>query len=146
MKKVIFGIVALALSALVVFTSLNTGENYAEAAGVIGPWVNAHLFFGRLNAEEVSNLTGFGSKLFGHFALFALTGLFSSLFLSSLLKKRTAWVLYLCYGLILASLGEVIQIFVAGRSPSVADVAVNLAGYLLLPLIHRFYRRLNPPR
>lgn len=144
MKKAILGIVALGLSILVVYTSLNSGATYANAAGVIGPWINDHFFFGRLSHDEVRALMGFGSKFIGHFCLFVLTGLFSYLFFVASLKRRTAWILFFVYGAFLSSLGEIIQLFIAGRSPTVVDVFVNYGGYVLLPMIHGFYRSINP--
>lgn len=142
MKRAILGIVALGLTILIVFTSLNSGETYSGAAGVVGPWVNDHIFFGRLNADEVKALVTFGSKFFGHFSLFALTGVFVYLFLKECLKKKTAWVIFFVYGVFLSSMGEVIQIFVAGRSPTVVDSFIDLSGYVLIPLLIAFYRRL----
>lgn len=144
MKKAVLGIIALGLSVLVIYTSLNTGDYYSSASGIIGPWVNAHFFFGRLNLVEERTLMSFGSKFLGHFVLFMLVGLFVYLFVSSCLKKKATWVVYFCYGAFLASLGEILQIFTAGRSPTVADIFINYFGYLLIPLSMAFYRSFNP--
>ena len=133
-----------ALSALVIYTSLNSGDTYATAGGRIGAWFNRYIFFNSLNPEEVNNLTGFGGKFIGHFWLFAFTGLFAYLFCKQFPQKKTLFAaLFLIYGVILSALGEITQIFSAGRYPTFGDVVLDFAGFLLLPLWMLFYRRLN---
>ena len=134
-RKWIYGLIFLALTGLVVFTSLNTGDTYASAGGQIGRWINEHLFFGALTPTEVKALTGFGGKFIGHFSLFALDGLFLWLFLRQLKWKGFARALALiCFGIVIASLGETIQLFVEGRNPSFEDVVINFGGYMLFPM------------
>ena len=134
-KRAIYLFLALALSGLVVFTSLNTGETYSGIGGFLGPWINNTFFFGRLSDLEVETIVGYGSKFIGHFWLFGFTGLFWWLFLVSFQKKKIAFMA-LAVGLVLASLGETLQIFTAGRYPSFVDVVINFTGFSLLPLCH----------
>lgn len=148
-KRVVFLVLAIALTGLIVFTSLNTGSTYNSIGGVIGPWVNRVFFFGRLSDAEVSILVGFGSKFLGHFWLFSLTGLFYWLFFRAFPNKKNAlFAALLLLGVFLASLGETIQIFTAGRYPSFADVLLNFMGFIFLPvtcsLVLRFNARVFP--
>jgi len=141
-KKVVFGLLALLLGGLVVYTSLNTGDTYAQAGGVVSAWVNEHFFASQLDARQLSALSGFGGKFVGHFLLFLATGLFSALFLSQYKEKHALRVaIFLCYGLVLASLGEVIQIFVPGRNPALGDVILNFWAYTSLPTLWLLYKR-----
>ena len=140
-KKVIFGIVFALLTGLIVFTSLNTGAPYDAAGGAIGPWVNEHLLFNALSPVEVKAMTAFGAKFLGHFSLYALEGLFLWLFLRQFNLKQSVFVaIMLCFGVFIASLGEVIQIFVDGRFPSLADVIMNFGGYALIPVVSTLLR------
>ncbi len=143
-KRVVFLLLAIALTGLIVFTSLNTGSTYNSIGGVIGPWVNRVFFFGRLSDAEVSILVGFGSKFLGHFWLFSLTGLFYWLFFRAFPNKKNAlFVALLLLGAFLASLGETIQIFTAGRYPSFADVLLNFMGFIFLPVTCVLFLRFN---
>ncbi len=142
-KRVFFLVFALALSGLIVFTSLNTGSTYEGIGGVIGKWMNATFFGGSLIEEEVSAVVGFGSKFLGHFWLFAFTGLFWFLFLRTLRWRKRSLVLLLVLGICLASLGEIIQIFTRGRYPSFADVLLNYSGFMLLPTARLLFVRFN---
>ena len=135
-KRVIFGLLTLAISGLIVYTSLNTGSTYSVAGGRIGAWVNQVFFFGRLSAVEVSTLTGFGGKFFGHFSLFALDGVFAYLFCTTFKNKRLFAVIFIAFGLFMSVLGETIQVFIEGRSPSFEDVVIDFSGYLLIPLVY----------
>ena len=140
-KKWVYGILALVLSALVIYTSLNTGATYDAAGGRIGAWINRYIFASSLNAEELNNLTGFGAKFIGHFWLFAFTGLFTYLLCKQFPQKKTLFAaLFLLYGVILSSMGEVTQIFSEGRSPTFGDVVLDFSGFMLFPIWQLFYR------
>ena len=144
-KRILFLALALALTGLIVFTSLNTGQTYSGIGSVVGEWFNRVFFGGNLNANEVDALVGFGGKFLGHFWLFGFTGIFYWLFLGTMRIKRNAiMAILLGLGLILASLGETIQIFTAGRFPTFADVLLNFLGFMFIPLtaflFHGFYR------
>ena len=145
-KRILFLALAICLTGLIVFTSLNTGSTYSGIGSVIGQWCNRVFFGGGLNDNEVSTLVGFGGKFLGHFWLFGLTGIFYWLFLRTLRLKRNALMAtLLVLGLILAGLGETIQIFTAGRFPTFADVLLNFLGFMFIPLtallFHGFHGR-----
>ena len=131
---VYLGIVIL-LSGLIVFTSTNSGAAHSEAGGRIIGWINTYIFNGRLSQNEQSSIVGIGAKLFGHFSLYLLTGLFSLLFVKELPQKgKNKYMGLISYGLLLSILGEVIQIFSQGRSPLFSDVLLDFSGFILIPL------------
>ncbi|MBO5529057.1 MAG: VanZ family protein [Bacilli bacterium] len=142
-KKWVFGIITLLLSALIIYTSLNTGETYGSVGGRVGAWVNQYLLFNSLNTTEVETLTGFGGKFIGHYSLFAVTGLFAYLFCRQQKKKAVFAVIFIVYGFILSGMGEITQMFVQGRYPTVNDVIIDFVGFTMIPLVLTLYRHVN---
>ena len=76
-------------------------------------------------------------KVFGHFALFFLSGVLTS-WTIYLFLKDTKWsnhlsiILFsLTIGFAIAWLSEFIQLFIPGRSGSTSDVAIDLIGYFI---------------
>lgn len=144
MKRIVFGIFALILAGLVVYTSINTGDTYSSIGGWLGPWINHAFFFGKLNATEVEALVAFGGKFIGHFWLFAFQGLFTFLFLDTFQgQKRTRLFALVILGIVLASFGEIIQLFTPQRYPNFGDVLLNFSGYAFLPISICLYRKMK---
>jgi len=144
-KKTVFAIVALALTGLVVYTSLNTGATYIGVGGRVGRWINEHLLFGALSEDEVWTVTNVGGKFVGHFLLFLLTGSFTWLFLKETkMPALPRTIVLLVYGLLLSCLGEAIQLSVEGRFGSLADVILNFSAYCFVPLWAKLKRDISP--
>jgi len=90
-------------------------------------------------------------KVIGHFGLFGLLGIFvylSCYYIIPLKKKReTLWTFIPClvYGAIIASLTELIQLGVPGRSGEVKDALIDFAGFAtsvgLLTLLFLFVKK-----
>lgn len=143
-RRIVFGFLALAFAGLIVFTSLRTGSSYSEAGSILGAWVNAVFFGNRLNVDEVQTIVTFGSKFIGHFSLFAVDGLFAYLFCKEFPKNKALFaVIFVVFGLFMSIAGETIQMFVEERNPSLADVLIDYSGFLLIPLVWTFCRKLN---
>jgi len=76
-------------------------------------------------------------KLFGHFSLFLVDGVFSSIAILDLIKNKKCdtrlWriLIPLLFGLLIASLTEIIQIFVPGRAGLITDILIDFAGFLV---------------
>ena len=74
-------------------------------------------------------------KLVGHFGAFLLTGVSGILtayfFFFKGKKKYRSSIIILLYGLLLAILSEVFQIFAGSRTPAWSDVGIDYAGYAL---------------
>ncbi len=95
-------------------------------------------------------------KLIGHFSLFFVLAIFAIVVyyrLAEILKPTKKALLGTCLtlsaGLVTASVSELLQsgIFTSGRAPSILDVSIDFAGYLLATticfIIYIIYRKRN---
>lgn len=134
-RAYIFLVIAIALAGFILFTSTNTGATHSQLGGRTIQWVNEVFFGGSLSEMEKSSIVGVAVKLFGHFGLFCLDGLFFFLFLRETpLKLRGKTLMLICIGIILSCLGEFIQLFSDGRNGNVFDIVIDYSGYMLIPL------------
>lgn len=91
--------------------------------------------------ENYDSFASFIRKAFGHFGLFVISGLLSSLafYLSfSIFKWAKQYfiaMIGLSFGLIMGATTELIQLNVPGRSGEITDVLIDFSGYLLGTLI-----------
>lgn len=97
-------------------------------------------------AKEVDPNGGFASdsnfahvvtrKLFGHFGLFALDGILSTLmfvFMDEFMdRKKEIIISILMYGFFFAFVSELVQYFTPGRYMSMVDVLIDYSGYVIL--------------
>ena len=94
-----------------------------------------------ITAENHDSFATFIRKAFGHFGLFAVSGILSSLALYLSLspyewsKHYINVVFSLTFGLMMGIITETIQLAVPGRSGQVTDVLIDFSGYLLGTLI-----------
>ena len=104
-----------------------------------------------ITAENHDSFASFIRKAFGHFGLFAVSGLLSSLAVYLTLspfswsKHYLNLIFSLAFGLFMGILTETIQLSVPGRSGEIRDVLIDFSGYvcgaLLLGLILFFIIR-----
>ena len=94
-----------------------------------------------ITPENHDSFASFIRKAFGHFGLFAVSGLLTSLALYLSLSpfswsKHYINVMFsLVVGLFMGIITEMIQLTVPGRSGQVTDVIIDFSGYLLGTLI-----------
>ena len=94
-----------------------------------------------ITPENHDSFATFIRKAFGHFGLFAVSGLLSSLALYLSLSPHSWCKPYmnvmfaLVFGLFMGLLTEIIQLGVPGRSGQITDVLIDFSGYLLGTLI-----------
>ena len=94
-----------------------------------------------ITEENYDSFATFIRKAFGHFGLFAVSGIISSLALYLSLSpyswcKHYMNVMFsLVFGLFMGILTEMIQLTVPGRSGEMTDVLIDFSGYLLGTLI-----------
>ena len=86
-RAFLFLFLVLALSGFIIFTSTNSGAAHSELGGRTIEWLNQVIFGGSLSEGEKEAIVGVSVKLFGHFSLFLLDGLFACLFLRELTLK-----------------------------------------------------------
>ena len=91
--------------------------------------------------ENYDSFATFIRKAFGHFGLFAISGLLTSLALYLSLSpynwsKHYMNVMFsLVFGLFMGILTKMIQLSVPGRSGEITDVLIDFSGYLLGTLL-----------
>ena len=94
-----------------------------------------------ITPENHDSFATFIRKAFGHFGLFAVSGILSSLaFYLSLspynwCKHYMNVMFSLVFGLFIGVLTEMIQLSVSGRSGEAVDVLIDFSGYILGTLI-----------
>lgn len=94
-----------------------------------------------ITPENHDSFATFIRKAFGHFGLFAVSGVLSSLafYLSlspySWCKHYMNVMFSLVFGLFIGILTEIIQLSVPGRSGEAVDVLIDFSGYILGTLI-----------
>ena len=131
-RAFLFLALTVALAGFILFTSTNSGASHSELGGRTIEWLNQVIFQGTLSDGEKEAIVGVSVKLFGHFSLFLLDGLFFTLFLRELKSKSLQKALILfAFGLVLSILGEVLQLFSNGRNGNVFDVVIDYSGFLL---------------
>ena len=141
---IIVCVLALAINVyIIVHSCLDAAESTKAAAGVVEiteEVVNA-VAPGTVTPENYDSFTTIVRKVFGHFGLFVISGLLSSLafYLSlSPLKWSKHFInviIGLSFGLIIGITTELIQLTVPGRSGEITDVLIDFSGYLLGSLI-----------
>ena len=94
-----------------------------------------------ITPENHDSFASFIRKAFGHFGLFAVSGILTSLALYLALspfswcKHYMNTMFSLVIGLFMGILTEIIQLSVPGRSGEITDVLIDFSGYLLGTLI-----------
>lgn len=93
---------------------------------------------GKINDSNRNEFSSFVRKSLGHFLLFMASSFFTSLFFIYLFKELKPKNDYffslptLGGGIFIASLSEIIQYFVPGRTGSFMDVLVDLLGFIIV--------------
>ena len=96
---------------------------------------NVHIIKrGIINDDNRTDFYKFVRKSWGHFLLFTVNGVFTTLAIYQFLYKKKWWLslaISAAAGISIAALSEFIQSFVPGRAGRISDVAVDSIGYLL---------------
>ena len=137
-------VLAVAINAYIIMHScLDAAASTQQSQGVVevSEEVVNTISPGTVTPENHDSFAAFIRKAFGHFGLFAISGLLSSL-ATYLLINPFKWskhyltvIIGLAFGLIIAITTELIQLNVPGRSGEFTDVLIDFSGYLLGALI-----------
>lgn len=141
---IIFGVFALALNVFIIYQaclgSSDSTEWSSPVVEVAADVVNA-IKPETITEVNMPDFSTFIRKAIGHYGLFGLDGIFTTLsllFLSLettfLSKYKGLWV-SLIIGIFIAFLTEFIQLFTPGRSGEVTDALIDSAGFLTSFLI-----------
>ena len=123
---------------IIVNACLPAGPSTEESNWIVEPIKNIinAIKPNTINETNIGNFSTIIRKLIGHFFLFLVSGILTTLsfkFLYYDLKKKIALSIIFSSisGLFLAFLTEFIQLFVPGRSGEMRDVLIDFSGYLL---------------
>ena len=137
---IIICVLALAINAYIIMHSCLDATQSTEASkGVVevSEEVVNTVAPGTVTPENHDSFALFIRKAFGHFGLFAISGLLSSLAIYFVVhplkwsKHYLMIIMSLAFGLSMGILTEVIQLNVPGRSGQFTDVLIDFSGYLL---------------
>ena len=137
---IIFLVLAVAINAYIIYHACLNGAQSTEASnGVVevSEDVVNTIKPGTITETNHNDFANFIRKAFGHFGLFVISGLFSSL-ATYFLIKDTKWYkqgigtgISFVFGFLLAMTTEIIQLNVPGRSGEFIDVLIDTSGYIL---------------
>ena len=137
---IIFTVLALAINAYIIYHSCLNGAQSSQASqGVVevSEEVVNTVRPGTVTPENYNAFATFIRKSLGHFGLFVVSGIFSSLAIYYIFKDFK-WIKHflnaifaLSFGLIIAMTTEIIQLNVPERSGEFTDVLIDYGGYLL---------------
>ena len=137
---IIFTVLALAINAYIIYHSCLNGAQSSQASqGVVevSEEVVNTVRPGTVTPENYNSFATFIRKSLGHFGLFVVSGIFSSLAIYYIFKDFK-WIKHflntifaLSFGLIIAMTTEIIQLNVPERSGEFTDVLIDYGGYLL---------------
>lgn len=163
MKKInilgiIFLILSVGINVFIMVESFVSGEPSAEQSTsvgvIIGNIINTVIPSKPIDVTNKDYLY-FMRKLIGHFLLFGLSGILTTLgvMFSGIQNQNKKWIKYISiasFGIIWATLTEVAQSVTPGRVGSIEDVLIDSAGYLFWALLavvifeliyHRYKRK-----
>ena len=142
--SIIFVVLSLALNAFIIYQScLGSGESTSwsdkiseSVADVINTVVP-----NTITEQNMPDFSSFIRKAIGHFGLFGLDAIITSLAVyfsicfSDFYKDYIAVAITSGIGIFVAILTETIQHFIKGRSGEVSDALIDSAGYLIGVLV-----------
>ncbi len=93
-----------------------------------------------INDTNIGDYTAFIRKFVGHFSLFFVSGVLTTLSFKYLYydnrQNYRVFIVFSCIsGIFLANLTEFIQFFVPGRSGEITDIRIDSLGYLVAAVI-----------
>ena len=137
---IILIVLATAINGYIIMHScLDASQSTEASSGVVEIIKNIinTIFPNTINPGNYDSFSTFVRKAFGHFGLFMISGLLSSLaiyFAFNPLKWSKYYLLIIMslgFGLLMGITTELIQLNVPGRSGEFLDVLIDFSGYLL---------------
>lgn len=141
---IIICVLAAAINAYIIMHScLDAAKSTEASQGVVevSEEVVNTISPGTVTPENHDSFATFIRKAFGHFGLFVVSGLLSPLAVYLVInpfkwsKHYLNVIIGLAFGFIIASITEIIQLSVPGRSGEFTDVLIDFSGYLVGALI-----------
>ena len=129
---IIFVILAIAINAFITIEAAMSGEASGNQSGWLSNII-ASIF--HITPDE--NFHHLVRKLIGHFSLYVVDGVITSLAEYYVLKYKNnysyklAAIIFLGSGVVLASFSEFVQLLAEKRGFAVTDMLINFSGYFL---------------
>lgn len=136
-------VLAIAIDVFIIVNAcLPSGPSTTESNWIVEPAKNIinSIKENTINETNISSFSSFIRKFVGHFSLFLVSGILTTLSIKFIyfdkeLKFYGFMIISCISGLFLAILTEFIQIFVPGRSGQISDVAIDFLGYIIATLV-----------
>ena len=133
----VFLTLAVAVNVLIIVESCIGGDGSAAQSFSFSEAIAN--FIESIFPDSIKDHAAFHSvirKLIGHFLLFGLSGLFTTLtfVMNDFLMEKLKWknvIIILLFGLVLALVSELIQYFVPGRYGVLTDALIDYSGYII---------------
>ncbi len=152
MKKIIRDLLTILCFCIYIFLifysfyhSLKSSDKSSISSGNFSTFIKNAFFIFNFDNLNIDIFQNFIRKLFGHFGLFFLIGLFGFLFYNLKFKRiKISIILSVIIGFFISIFSEVLQLFASGRNSSFYDVVVNFSGLfsaiIFMLIIHLFCR------
>ena len=138
--SIIVSVFALAINVfIIVHSCLDASASSGSSKGIVDFLKDIINTFANnaINETNYDSFTNFIRKAVGHFGLFFISGILTSLAIylwCNAIKGSKYWMLIsitLEFGLLMGLITETIQLNVPGRSGELLDVLIDFSGYLL---------------
>ena len=129
---IIFLILAVGINVFIIVEAAMSGSNSASQSSWVGDII-AKIF----NITPDENFYHLVRKLVGHFGLYVVNGVITTLAEYFLIKFKNQYkeklllIIFLASGVALASISEFVQILAQNRGPAFTDILINFSGYFL---------------
>ena len=133
---IIFLVLAIAINVFIIVEAAMSGEDSGNQSG----WL-ANIIAKIFNITPDENFHHLVRKLIGHFSLYVVDGVITSLAEYYVINYREMYryrliiIIYLGSGVFLASFSEFVQLLALNRGFAVTDMLINFSGYFLGALI-----------
>ena len=133
---IIFLVLAIAINAFIIVEAALSGEDSGNQSG----WLT-NIIAKIFNITPDENFHHLVRKLIGHFSLYVVDGVITSLAEYYVIKYRNSYkynlliVVFAISGIILASFSEFVQLLALNRGFAVTDMLINFSGYALGAII-----------
>lgn len=132
--------IAVAINGFIIVNSFITGEASARESGMVSEAIETvinTIHEDTINEGNIEVFKNVVRKVAGHFSLFLVSGVFTSLavYYFTITQKwyKYYWlfVISLGTGILLAGISEFAQIFTEGRVGAWSDIGIDCGGYFL---------------
>ncbi len=146
--RYIFLIILLLWTALILSFSFASGEVSTNQSNFVSDLIVRFLSLFAINfgPNGLSELNVWVRKLIGHFGLFAVDGFLAWMTVRTcfLQKPMKPFLWVMLFGLGVAVLSEIAQLFTPGRAGMAEDVAIDVVGFVFGSLMGIAFERLLP--